>query len=588
MEILRRRFDKTFLLTIFEALSTLEPSGATLSGVGGFALSAYTGRWTEKTSIEYICNCGNTGSKTFRNLCDTGAFCKGCMKDRQTTSAQIAKKKNLPIEKAFISHPQFKFFDYELNPGIEPRQITIQSGISLTLKCPDCLHVFSGSPHGLKNCRFCTHQALCTNDDCIRCFNNSLASRHFAGIEQYKEFNYLLANGKMYDTLTKLFLNACAIYDFQYNTDTCRSIFKSSSLTECTFICHNCKHSFLSQPSRVESLSYCPYCSPNAKILCPKDKNCSRCFERSFASHPTSKFWDYSEGKNDGKTPYDVFKSGTHIADIICGECNHSFQMCCNSISTGFWCPYCACSKRCSAVDCTTCNSRKLSSHPMAEYWDYLLNPADITPADISLGNSRIPFWFKCPAGKHSSFKKRASKIKGGCPACTHKTEAKLMTFLKKHFPSVMRQFTVEWLRNPTTGNLRKFDFYIPELNRIIELDGRQHFKQVWNWITPDSQAKIDVWKMKQANNNGISIIRILQEEVFVNDEEWLEQNLLPELIPWPEVSNLFIADEEKLQLYDLHESLLAASDECIDMGIDDDSASEHEDDGTAAGGAGV
>jgi very-short-patch-repair endonuclease len=76
-------------------------------------------------------------------------------------------------------------------------------------------------------------------------------------------------------------------------------------------------------------------------MLCPKEKECSKCFAKSFASHPKAEFWDYSEGKNGSKTPHDVFVAGSHVADVICGDCNRPFQSSCNNIFTGFWCPYC-------------------------------------------------------------------------------------------------------------------------------------------------------------------------------------------------------------------------------------------------------
>jgi hypothetical protein len=236
----------------------------------------------------------------------------------------------------------FSFFIQELNPDIDPRRITIRSGKSLIMKCPKCSHKYPCSPHILKGCKFCTHQQLCDDDSCNMCFVNSLASRHFKGIEEYKGFKMLLLGAAIDEIIYALFLKTCAIYDFKRNTESCRMIFKSSTRKECFFICHYCNHSFSNRPDHVEGLQYCSYCSPNnAKTLCPKNKNCNKCFLKSFASHPKSIHWDYSEGKNKGLTPHDVFKSGTHRADMLCEECKHPFSSLCNNISTGYWCPTC-------------------------------------------------------------------------------------------------------------------------------------------------------------------------------------------------------------------------------------------------------
>jgi hypothetical protein len=250
--------------------------------------------------------------------------------------------KVLPFERSFASNPSFRFFAQDLNITIDPRKITKKSGKEMIMRCPTCNHIFSSSPHQINKCKFCEHQALCENYDCLMCFGHSLASRHFRGIEEFKRFNELLASGASDGVIYPLFLKSCAMYNFRNNEESCRMIFKSSSKKECSFICYNCGHSFPNVPSHVEELQDCPFCSPNnAKMLCPKDKNCEKCFAKSFASHPRAAYWDFREGKNNGLTPHDVFKSGTHRADMICGECHNPFSLTCNNISTGFWCPLC-------------------------------------------------------------------------------------------------------------------------------------------------------------------------------------------------------------------------------------------------------
>lgn len=53
------------------------------------------------------------------------------------------------------------------------------------------------------------------------------------------------------------------------------------------------------------------------------------------------------------------------------------------------------------------------------------------------------------------------------------------------------------------------YDFVIHKI--IIELDGLQHFQQVGNWKSPTENLIRDKYKEDCANNNGYSIIRILQ-----------------------------------------------------------------------------
>jgi len=49
-----------------------------------------------------------------------------------------------------------------------------------------------------------------------------------------------------------------------------------------------------------------------------------------------------------------------------------------------------------------------------------------------------------------------------------------------------------------------------------------QHFEEIRKWKNnPDVNRYTDVYKMKCALENGISVIRILQEDVYYNRYDW-------------------------------------------------------------------
>jgi very-short-patch-repair endonuclease len=68
------------------------------------------------------------------------------------------------------------------------------------------------------------------------------------------------------------------------------------------------------------------------------------------------------------------------------------------------------------------------------------------------------------------------------------------------------------------------YDFVLSEDKIIIELDGLQHFEQVSNWQSPEETHLNDVYKMKCANENGYSVIRLLQTDVFYDTYDWLNE----------------------------------------------------------------
>jgi hypothetical protein len=61
-------------------------------------------------------------------------------------------------------------------------------------------------------------------------------------------------------------------------------------------------------------------------------------------------------------------------------------------------------------------------------------------------------------------------------------------------------------------------------------MDGGQHFKQVSNWLSPEETLRRDIFKTQKAEAEGYKVIRITQEDVFWKGDEWLDENLLPEI----------------------------------------------------------
>ena len=107
-----------------------------------------------------------------------------------------------------------------------------------------------------------------------------------------------------------------------------------------------------------------------------------------------------------------------------------------------------------------------------------------------------------------------------GCSLCKNKTEAKLFEWLKSNNFRVEYQKKFDWCKGKS-GYYLRFDFYLPDYNIIIELDGNQHFFQVLDWLNPEEVREIDGYKMDLANLNGLSVIRIHQVEVWKDKHNW-------------------------------------------------------------------
>ena len=144
---------------------------------------------------------------------------------------------------------------------------------------------------------------------------------------------------------------------------------------------------------------------------------------------------------------------------------------------------------------------------------------------------------------KHGEFSiKPGNHMQGqGCPLCINKTEGKLYINLIQFFPSLQKQFKQQWCKK--IFHL-PFDFCIPEYKIIIELDGRQHFQQVRNWSSPQEQQENDKFKEECANNNGYSVIRLLQEDVFHDTYDWVKElcDAIEQIKSSNEITNIYLS----------------------------------------------
>ena len=126
-----------------------------------------------------------------------------------------------------------------------------------------------------------------------------------------------------------------------------------------------------------------------------------------------------------------------------------------------------------------------------------------------------------------------------------HKTEKIVLKFLEKYDPSVIFQFKQGWCK---AKRYLPFDFCLPELKILLELDGRQHFCQVSNWQSPEITQKRDAYKMKCANDNNYSVIRIVQEDILNNVYDWKTKLIetIEEIKNGDSISNISLSMEDE------------------------------------------
>jgi very-short-patch-repair endonuclease len=464
------------------------------------------------THKKYIfnCDCGHEINISPGNI-TTGYWCSYCSNNKLCHKEDCRQC----FVKSFASHEKAKFWsDKNI---LKPNQVFKSTGKKYIFNCNICKHEFTNSLNSISTnnywCPYCVNQKLCDKEKCNICFEKSFASHNKA---QYWSYKNILKPNQVFKSTGKKYI----------------------------FNCNICNHEFILSLNRVSSTNntWCNYCTN--KNLCDKE-DCNKCFEKSFASHEKSKYWSI---KNQ-LTSRQVFKNSNIkiIFDCICG---HEYLSQLNNVNTGYWCSYCANKKLCDKEDCNKCFEKSFASHEKVKYWN---DKNKLKPRQI-FKNSHNTITFNC--NKNHEFIKRPHDIcsKGGwCPYCVNKTEQKLYDHLQPIYFNLQQQYKVDWCKSDTTNKCYPFDFILEEQKIIIELDGLQHFEQVSNWDNPEKVQERDKYKMKQANDNGYSVIRILQEDIFYDTYQWLEElkTNIEKLVSENKVQNIFMCKDNEYSIFD-------------------------------------
>lgn len=326
----------------------------------------------------------------------------------------------------------------------------------------------------------CNQRKLCDRESCELCFKRS-----FANSDKAQFWDVDLNKGVV---PRQVFLSSHKIFWFR---------------------CISCNHKFDSTLNQITNGKWCPFCA-NQKLC--YNQTCKQCFAKSFASHEKSKYWNYDKNKILSR---DLFLNSHKKYWFTCENCYHDFDSTLNHITNGKWCPYCSNKKLCENDTCITCLEKSFSIHEKSKYWNYNIN--NILPRHLFI-NSHEKCWFKCEKDHVFDIKLDAISSGNWCRYCINKTEQKLQDRLKTDFPSLQREISPPWAKR------KRYDFLIPELHVIIELDGPQHFMQISSWPSPENQHDNDVEKIMHAVDNGYSVIRIVQEDVLNDKYDWYSE----------------------------------------------------------------
>ncbi len=187
------------------------------------------------------------------------------------------------------------------------------------------------------------------------------------------------------------------------------------------------------------------------------------------------------------------------------------------------------------------------------EEWD---NKNKDTIFDISVGSQKNISWIcknKHENGENHTFNLQPyERIQRNmdCPFCRNKSINILHDFLIQHY-KIKLEKKFDWSKNEFTNRFLPFDVCIDELKLLIELDGCHHFKDIKTWNSScDKRRYTDLYKMKLANDNGYSILRIVQIDIYYNSYDWKSELLNIIKTFNNNVENKYICKRNEYEIY--------------------------------------
>lgn len=144
---------------------------------------------------------------------------------------------------------------------------------------------------------------------------------------------------------------------------------------------------------------------------------------------------------------------------------------------------------------------------------------------------------FICPECKQTKYDSISNVYSFGfsCPTCSDG-----ISYSEKFMANVLKQLNIDfktqqsfdWCVFYYDGDKKfgRYDFYIPSLKLIIEMDGGFHYEDGY-YKTKEYSKDIDEIKDKLANNNGLNVIRInCHYNHMVDRFKYIKTNIIKEL----------------------------------------------------------
>jgi len=208
---------------------------------------------------------------------------------------------------------------------------------------------------------------------------------------------------------------------------------------------------------------------------------------------------------------------------VICKKCGELFVISWDNLYYGYGCPYCINHK----INSDNCLAAKRPD--LIKYFEDAALPNSIAPKS----NKRISLI--CPECGQKRKMKAYDLFRNGfyCKFCSDGVSVP-----EKFVSNLLSNFNFEFILqySPAWSLNKRYDFFIEDLNLIIETHGEQHYIDKARSRTFIEEQQNDIIKEELAKENGYEYIII---DCRRSSLEWLRENITKQLSPFLNFSEI-------------------------------------------------
>lgn len=214
------------------------------------------------------------------------------------------------------------------------------------------------------------------------------------------------------------------------------------------------------------------------------------------------------ERKSDGHTHKQNLKFYKYKC-LMCGYNEGWLEE--NNINKGYGCACCSANVVVKGIN---------DIHTTANWMVEFIKNKDDAYKYAKTSNKKITF--QCPLCLHSQERLISNVYRNGfrCPTCSDG-----LSFGEKAMASVLKQLNLKFQTQKTFewSNGKRYDFYIPSLNIVVEIHGGQHYIEAKGWRGLEEEQLNDKIKKEEAHINNLSYIEIDCRE---SEIEWFHNSV--------------------------------------------------------------